>query len=144
MLHEITTSSIMQCTQQGGNFQSFQFGVWLVASSKYDEHIIHGGPKRWHRCTYQLPVWLITHCCARSPFQDPTSTFAGAFLSVPVMEIFWPCPSQLQTSVDFPCFRVALGSDLIWSESTALDPPAYGSIQKEFPIRSHKCTSPLF
>ena len=99
----------------------------------YDEHEF-AAPKRWHRCTSQLPVWLISGqraLCCEFLLRDPTSTFA-AFLSAPVMEIFWPCPSNFR-HVDFPCFRAASGSDLIWSESTTLESPAYGSTQKSFP-----------
>ena len=34
LLHEITTSSIMQCTWWEENFQSFQFEVWLVGGQR--------------------------------------------------------------------------------------------------------------
>ena len=45
----------------------------------------------------------------------PLRPFDGNLLALSLL--------QLQTSVDFPCFRVALGSDLIWSRVDSLGIP---------------------
>ena len=54
----------------------------------------------------------------------------------PLMGIFRPCPKSNFRHLDFPCFRLAPGQDLIWFESTTL---GFQIHSKEFPTRFQKC-----
>ena len=52
------------------------------------------------------------------------------------MGIFRPCPKSNFRHLDFPCFRLAPGQDLIWFESTTL---GFQIHSKEFPTRFQIC-----
>ena len=54
----------------------------------------------------------------------------------PLMGIFRPCPKSNFRHLDFPCFRLAPGQDLIWFESTTL---GFQIHSKEVPSRFQKC-----